>query len=1099
MRAVLVLLTVVAALPVAGPVPVASAAEPFDSLVRATIPSLPFYSRSDRAAVQITTPLEWSYSANDAPGVVAVNVGTPAPSTFRSNWRAEAGFRSTDMPNVRARYQSTFCGKYGVSSLTVQDGAFGAQSCLGTVGTGGAIDIYNSATPYGGYAVAYRTGSCWTLSVGAGLTLLTPVTHGPRDKPAVMEAMRVAADRWIREVTNALATSLERGCGGTTATTARPVPPSTRPVPPSTRPVAPSTAPTTPPTTVRPRPRFAVAALDASPSQLQGRSLRRFTSALQTTRAGTTADGASKLLLRVTVPADMSSVTCTVEPTTNGTCSALGSDPSIADTWNLVYKPPKAYGAGGALREVPVVITATPVSGQPTVATYAVKLYRPPVVLVHGFLSSAAAWGSRTDGMMKALIDAGHSVTAADYSKTSAEPFTVNAPIVADAVKAAVEEARVSRNVAITRADVVGHSMGGLLTRLAAQPTYGAPVHRLVTLCTPHHGSDLGRVGRVVPELDLSPLGSKAGLVQSALVMADWWFGAGLTKETGASADLTPESRALKAIGTTKVPGHAVVCVADNATLTNHAVFGGLYDVVGQAFFENEGAVLDEVLRADRSGENENAERLFRILEDAYERGLDPNAPPGDTGFFAVSDPNLRAQLHQLLRAAIFGNQANDGVIRVESQAGGLPELAQTRVGGVVHTGAQASVPVQNAVILLLSDPREPGAEGSEFAKSWPVAGATTTDLPSGPQVQPPEERLAAITASNIVGAHANAISQVARESEAIIVMRPVNPSAKPLIEGGAATKGMRVKGKSSDWGPQNGYIAVDQLYSKLGSGPRDAAGIQAIGKFDCEVKQSLDQRIAEPRPLTVSRQGQEYTAMVVGSVGSGPADAYECRSAHGHPQPTAAFVQSLTSRIPAAGQPAVYLRAASGALVDGATFAPVTVDPSTLVPLLVLADPRSGLLLTADYDLLAFGTRSPDPKPSSPDPDMGFITSEQRAIVRRVNAAVAATGYRGGRVVHHGPENQFDCSEKLDYPMTAFEPNGAVYTIDPGPPGAAQMMLKRYFARKWAEGWVITPNKNWNWELVNPNPAEWDDADTAPRVPQSCIARTDDNDEILP
>ena len=338
----------------------------------------------------------------------------------------------------------------------------------------------------------------------------------------------------------------------------------------------------------------------------------------------------------------------------------------------------------------------------------------------------------------------------------------------------------------------------------------------------------------------------------------------------------------------------------------------------------------------------------------------------------------------------------------------------------------------------------------------------------------------------------------MAKETNTVIVMRPVNPSAKPLIETGSATKGMRVKGKSSDWGPQNGYIAVDQLYSKLGSTARTADAIAAIGKFDCEVKQSVDDGVAKPMPLTVARPGGTYSVLVTATIGSGPIDQYGCRVVNQHPVPTDAFVQALTARIPAAGVPAVYLKNPAGAIVDANTLAPVGVDPATLIPLIVLADPRTGLLLTADYDLLAMGTRQPDPPPSSFDPDMGYITSRQRNLVRRLNSAVAATGYQGGRVVHHGPENQFTCSEKLDYPMTAFEPDGSVYTIEPGPSGAAQMPLKRYFQRKVSEGWAITPNPNWNWQpaAAGSGPG-WEDPDTTPKVPPACSARTDDNDEI--
>jgi hypothetical protein len=83
---------------------------------------------------------------------------------------------------------------------------------------------------------------------------------------------------------------------------------------------------------------------------------------------------------------------------------------------------------------------------------------------------------------------------------------------------------------------------------------------------------------------------------------------------------------------------------------------------------------------------------------------------------------------------------------------------------------------------------------------------------------------------------------------------------------------------------------------------------------------------------------------------------------------------------------------------------------------------------------------------------------------------------------------------------MTAFEPSGAVYTIKTGPKTETQMPLKRYFQRKAGEGYVLEPNKNWNWKRKDQADIEgWDDADTPVALPESCVQRTDDNDEVGP
>src|SRR5580698_10005922 len=68
------------------------------------------------------------------------------------------------------------------------------------------------------------------------------------------------------------------------------------------------------------------------------------------------------------------------------------------------------------------------------------------------------------------------------------------------------------------------------------------------------------------------------------------------------------------------------------------------------------------------------------------------------------------------------------------------------------------------------------------------------------------------------------ASSQAARDLNEVIIYRSTGPWAKRWIERGYPTKNFHVKGKSSDWGPQAGFVPYNGLYSKVGDKPVKAA-----------------------------------------------------------------------------------------------------------------------------------------------------------------------------------------------------------------------------------------------------------------------------------
>lgn len=146
-----------------------------------------------------------------------------------------------------------------------------------------------------------------------------------------------------------------------------------------------------------------------------------------------------------------------------------------------------------------------------------VSIERPPVVLVHGLWGKSDNWSKFT----KLTKDSRFTVRLASYDNPldgrifQTEPeystgiplvgvtasqigFEYNAPRVLSGIRNVIDQYR-QRGIAVAQADVVAHSMGGLVTRtLENRPDYlgrdnfrSGYVHKLITIGTPHLGSPL--------------------------------------------------------------------------------------------------------------------------------------------------------------------------------------------------------------------------------------------------------------------------------------------------------------------------------------------------------------------------------------------------------------------------------------------------------------------------------------------------------------------------------------------------------------------------------------------------------------------------------
>lgn len=109
--------------------------------------------------------------------------------------------------------------------------------------------------------------------------------------------------------------------------------------------------------------------------------------------------------------------------------------------------------------------------------------YRPyPVVLVHGTISSKAAW----QNLVTLLRDDGFVVFAPDYGRHGTGEIRQSAKDVGAYID------QVLTATGAEKVDIVAHSQGGLLARyLVNQMDFDTKVHHLVTLSAPHHGTSV--------------------------------------------------------------------------------------------------------------------------------------------------------------------------------------------------------------------------------------------------------------------------------------------------------------------------------------------------------------------------------------------------------------------------------------------------------------------------------------------------------------------------------------------------------------------------------------------------------------------------------
>jgi pimeloyl-ACP methyl ester carboxylesterase len=163
-------------------------------------------------------------------------------------------------------------------------------------------------------------------------------------------------------------------------------------------------------------------------------------------------------------------------------------------------------------------VTLTVQVGTATQSTTTINVLRPPVVLIHGLWADLSSWSGFTplvgDSLNRfSLSYASYSdfvsgitetspsypLSKLKYIRANALGFAYNAAQIEKLIRSSIADFESTNNVAAVQADIVGHSMGGDISRslaslgdFSSSETYGQGiVDKLITIGTPHLGSPL--------------------------------------------------------------------------------------------------------------------------------------------------------------------------------------------------------------------------------------------------------------------------------------------------------------------------------------------------------------------------------------------------------------------------------------------------------------------------------------------------------------------------------------------------------------------------------------------------------------------------------
>lgn len=212
---------------------------------------------------------------------------------------------------------------------------------------------------------------------------------------------------------------------------------------------------------------------------------------------GVAADGVSQLKIvfdkGCKIPSEDCKWTCSWSlENDNGKIGELTGD---TNSWDgVIYTAPEDFPSDAGY-EYPIKAKITYTNGKESFEKYVdIIIARVPLVLLHGLNADSGTWNSFEESLIKQGLYNAYQIDNTGYKETNCSYFTVNSTKPQEKINN-LFRAYLEDGLLASKADLVGHSMGGILSRLHVQYIMNSSkpnVHKVITVNTPHSGSEIG-------------------------------------------------------------------------------------------------------------------------------------------------------------------------------------------------------------------------------------------------------------------------------------------------------------------------------------------------------------------------------------------------------------------------------------------------------------------------------------------------------------------------------------------------------------------------------------------------------------------------------
>ena len=287
---------------------------------------------------------------------------------------------------------------------------------------------------------------------------------------------------------------------------------------------------------------------------------------------------------------------------------------------------------------------------QQIMCTIPLRYFNAPIVMLHGLWARGSFFNDMADELKAGPAIMDELVNIKDYSATNAAHFSENIPVVTSGVNEALKAATAA-GFSAGKVTLIGHSMGGILSRLYAQTEGSALIYKLITINTPHSGSQI-----------------------ADLVSSPKWYGAILRN----IINLTGRSPYAGAVEDLKTSGTAIFDLNSGTNCANipcHAI---------SSFVTSPEQEIGNVLHIT----NKFGSSLIGISQ----------------MLFGNNQSSLSTFFQNL-----FSSEPYDMIVSLPSQEAGLSGNHVSQFSDISHGYTLGDTPVTNKIIsLLLADPNGP-------------------------------------------------------------------------------------------------------------------------------------------------------------------------------------------------------------------------------------------------------------------------------------------------------------------------------------------------------------------------------------------------------